>query len=424
MYQEELLSVIKNEMKPALGVTEIGAIALACSKARQAVGGELKKIKVTTDPGIFKNGYSCMIPGTPVMGNELAAILGVLAGEPDLGLEALRGVKEEDVAKARALRDEKIAEVGVEKGISGIMVDAKVTTDGGYGRVVIKGTHTNIVLVEVNGSVVYSSEKKEGEKEKGFDITGLKVVDLKRFVDEVPFEDIKFVLDAVQMNKELGQEGRKKAGMGAGVAISNLIEKKEITDDMATYAQLLTAYSVDARMGGIQKPAMSIAGSGNHGIIATMPLVAVAEKKGIGEEKLARAIALSYLITLYIKEYSGKLSAFCGCAVAAGTGASAGIVYLLGGNIEQIGYAISNMAANITGMVCDGGNLGCVLKAATGASAAVMSALFALENVVIPKDSGIVGKTAEETMKDVGRIASPGMLKTDDTILNILLERR
>jgi len=231
-------------------------------------------------------------------------------------------------------------------------------------------------------------------------------------------------LEAVKMNKELGQAGMKKAGMGAGVAISKLIKEHKISDDIRSYAQMLSALAVDARLGGVQKPAMSISGSGAHGIIASMPLAAVAERMEIGEEKLARAIALTYLITIYIKEYSGRLSAFCGCAVAAGTGASAGIVYLLGGNDKQIEYAINNMAANITGMICDGGNFGCALKAISGAGAAVISALFAIENVVIPNGSGIVGKTVEETMMNMGKIASPGMVQTDDVILDIMLARR
>lgn len=427
--REELISVIEREMEPALGVTEVGAIALACSKAYRAVGGELSSIEVTTDPGTFKNGYSCMIPGTSEMGNELAAILGVLAGDPDLGLQVLKGVKEEDVKRAKTLRDDGLAEVSVKRGLTEILVDATVKTDEGEGRAVIKDAHTNIVLVEVNGNTVYSSEEEEEEKgeekkKEKFKVTSLKLADFKEFVDEVPFEDIKFVLDAIEMNKELGQEGMKGAGMGVGVAISDLLEKGEITDDIVTHAQRLTAYSVDARMGGVSKPAMSIAGSGDHGIIATMPLAAVAEKRSVEEERLARAIALSYLVTLYIKEYSGKLSAFCGCAVAAGTGASAGVVYLLGGSEEQIAHAISNVAADITGIICDGGNLGCTLKAMTGASAAVMSALFALDGVVIPKDSGIVGETVEETMENMGRIASPGMRQTDDTILDILTERQ
>jgi L-cysteine desulfidase len=168
---------------------------------------------------------------------------------------------------------------------------------------------------------------------------------------------------------------------------------------------------------------MSIAGSGDHGIISTMPLLAVKEKTNASEEKLARAIAMSYLITIYIKNYAGLLSAFCGCAVAAGTGASTGIVYLLDGSVSQIGDTIHNMAANITGMICDGGNYGCTLKAVTGAGAAVTSALLALNGFVIPNGSGIVGYSPEETMRNIGRIASPGMLQTDKEILSIMEER-
>jgi len=416
---ESLVKVLKREMKPALGITELGAIALACSKAYIAIGGNLQNINIVTDPGIFKNGFSCVVPGTREMGNEIAAILGVLVGVPELELEVLRNVKSEDVAKAKKLRGEGIAKVSVKRGLTEIFIDATVSTDKGVGRVVIKRTHTNIVLIEANGEIRYKTEKEEEKKrEMEFTLTNFKLADFERFVNEVPFEDIKFTLEAVKMNKKLGRAGMKKAGMGTGVAISKLIKEHKISDDIRNYAQTLTALAVDARLGGVQKPAMSISGSGAHGIIASMPLAAVAERMEIGEEKLARAIALTYLITIYIKEYSGKLSAFCGCAVAAGTGASAGIVYLLGGNEKQIEYAINNMAANITGIICDGGNFGCSLKAITGAGAAVISALFAIENVVIPKGSGIVGKTM-----NMGKIASPGMIQTDDVILDIMLAR-
>jgi len=422
---EDLVKVLKKEMIPALGVTEIGAIALACSKAYRAIGGNLQNINIVTDPGIFKNGFSCVVPGTREMGNEIAAILGVLVGVPELELEVLRNVKSGDVVKAKKLRGEGIAKVSVKRGLTEIFIDATVSTDKGVGRAVIKRTHTNIVLVEVNGKIQYKTEEKEEKKEKEMEsvLRNLKLADFERFVNEVSFEDIKFTLEAVKMNKELSQAGIKKTGMGAGVAMSKLIKEHKISDDIRSYAQMLTALAVDARMGGVQKPAMSISGSGDHGIIASMPLAAVAERMEIGEEELARAIALTYLITIYIKEYSGKLSAFCGCSVAAGTGASAGIVYLLGGNEKQVEYAINNMAANITGMICDGGNFGCSLKAITGAGAAVISALFAIENVIIPKGSGIVGKTVEETMMNMGKIASPGMIQTNDVILDIMLAR-
>ena len=422
---KRLVEVLRKEMKPALGVTEPVAIALACSKAYQAIGGNLKRIDVVTDPGIFKNGFSCAVPGTEETGNEIAAILGVLVGVPELELEVLKNVKAEDVIKAKKLRDKGIAKVSVKRGLTEIFIDATVTTDKGVGRAVIKGMHTNIVLIEANGEIKYKAEEKEEKKEKEMEsaLTDLKLSDFISFVSEVPFEDIKFTLEAVKMNKELAQAGMKGAGMGSGVAMFRLIEEHKIANDIRSYAQMLTAYAVDARMGGVQKPAMSISGSGDHGIIATMPLAAVAERMRIGEEKLARAIALTYLITIYIKEYSGRLSAFCGCAVAAGTGASAGIVYLLEGSNKQVEYAINNMAANITGMICDGGNFGCALKAITGAGAAVLSAFFAMENVTIPDDSGIVGMSVEETMKNMGKIASPGMIQTDDVILDIMLKR-
>ena len=421
---EDLVKVLKKEMIPALGCTEIGAIALACSKAYRAIGGNLQNIDIVTDPGIFKNGFSCAVPGTREMGNEIAAILGVLVGVPELELEVLRNVKSEDIVKAKKLRDEGIAKVSVKRNIKEIFIDATITTNKGVGRAVIKKRHTNIVLIEIDGEIQYNSEKEEEkEREKESTLKNFKLTDFMRFVNEVPFKDIKFTLEAVKMNKELGQAGMKKAGMGIGVALSKLIKEHKISDDIRSYAQMLAALALDARMGGVQKPAMSISGSGAHGIIASMPLAAVAERMEIGEEELARAIALTYLITIYIKEYSGKLSAFCGCAVAAGTGASAGIVYLLGGNEKQIEYAINNMAANITGMICDGGNFGCSLKAITGAGAAVISALFAIENVIIPKGSGIVGKTVEETMMNMGKIASPGMIQTDDIILDIMLAR-
>ena len=421
---EDLVKVLKKEMIPALGVTEIAAIALACSKAYRAIGGNLQNINIVTDPGIFKNGFSCVVPGTREMGNEIAAILGVLVGVPELELEVLKNVKSEDTVKAKKLRGEGIAKVSVKRGLTEIFIDATVTTNKGVGRAVIKRRHTNIVLIEANGEIQYNSEKKEEKKrEKESTLKNFELTDFVKFVNEVPFNDIKFTLEAVKMNKELGQAGMKKAGMGVGIALSKLIKEHKISDDIRSYAQILAAFAVDARMGGVQKPAMSISGSGDHGIIASMPLAAVAERMEIGEEELARAIALTYLVTIYIKEYSGKLSAFCGCAVAAGTGASAGIVYLLGGNEKQIGYAISNMAANITGMICDGGNFSCALKAITGAGAAVLSALFAIENVVIPKGSGIVGKTVEETMMNMGKIASPGMIQTDDIILDIMLAR-
>lgn len=425
MDTKDFISLLKEEMKPALGVTEPGAIALASAKAYEAIGGNLIKIKLILDSGIYKNCYSCAIPGTEDFGNEMAALLGVLVGKPELELEVLKDATVEDGNKARKLRDENKVEVEVKKDNIGIYIDCVVTTDKGWGRTVIQEKHANIVLVETNNGILYKKEVNinKNEEKKSYEVKNEKLIDIINFIDKVPFEDIEFVLDAVKMNKELGQYAINGAGMNVASTLSNLIKENTIANDIVLYAQTLTGYAMDSRLGGVPKPAMSISGSGSHGIIATMPIVAFAETKKISNERLARAIALSFLITIYIKEYSGRLSAFCGCAIAAGTGASSGIVYLLGGDCSQINYAINNMAGNITGMICDGGNYGCALKAVTAANVAVMSAIFALKNVSIPVNYGIVGNTAEETMRNMGKIASPGMIETENTILNIMLSK-
>lgn len=418
--EKELLKVLKDEMKPAVGCTEPVAVALASCKAYQAVGGELEGISITTDPALFKTSRTCVVPGTSGTGYALTAVLGILVGEPSLELEVLKRVEEKSVVKAKSWLKKGIVEVAMKEGEVGIYVETVVRTSKGVSRAVIRSTHTNIVLVEANGKVIY--KKKEGSKEeKHFSITSLKVTNLIRFVEGIPFEDIRFVLDAVKMNKELSQEGLNgRFGMGVGANMLSLLGEKKIADDPITSAQILVASATDARFGGAKKPAMSIAGSGSHGITATLPVAVMAERMGIGEERLARAIALSLLLTIYIKTYSGRLSAFCGCAVTAAVGASTGIVYLLGGDDEQVGYAIKNMAADVTGIICDGGNFSCALKTSTGAGAAIRAALLALKGAVIPDDIGIVGRGVEETIKNMGRISSPGMVETDKVILDIV----
>ncbi len=419
-----VIKQLKEEMLPALGVTEPAAIALSTAKAYEAIGGEVKKITVLADEGVFKNGFSCAIPGTKEKGNEMAAALGVIAGDSSLGLKVLENICGQDVQKAKKVIGEGKVEVKAKRGLADIFIDATVETDKGKGRAVIKDKHTNIVLVEKNSEVIFKEDNKEDiSKEKDFNIKELKLKQLVELVDIVPYKDLAFVLEAVRVNKELAEEGKKGQGMKIGKAMLDLVEEGILGNDLVTYAQMFTGFAVDARMEGIAKPAMSICGSGDHGLIAVMPLIAIAEKKHIDDERLARSIVLSYLVTMYIKAFSGRLSAFCGCAVAAGTGVSAAACYLLGGGLKPIENTIENMASNITGIICDGGNFGCSFKAVTAAGAAVLSALLTLKDIHIPKDSGIVGNTVEETMQNIGKIASPGMIKTNDVILDIMINR-
>ncbi len=420
---EQLLQILKAEMKPALGVTEPLVVALASARAYQAVGGELQRIRITTDPALFKTGLCCIIPGTNQTGFAIAAVLGVLVGNPDMELEVLRDIDEQTLMKANSLLDKGIVDVIVKEDQATIYVEAVVATSKGVGTAIIEGTHTGVVVVKANEKVIYNKQKIK-HAPKGSNIIDYSVDVLIQFAKNVSFDDIEFVLDAVEMNKRLAQEGLSgQFGMRAGVMMYQDVNDKTIQEDPIAWAEALVAAACDARLGGAQQPAMSIAGSGCHGVTATLPIAVVAESRGIANERLARAVALSLLLTIYIKAYSGILSAFCGCAVTAAVGASAGMVFLLGGNDEQIGYAIANMAADITGVICDGANFGCALKTSTGAGSAMRAAFLALRGAVVPAGSGIVGKGVEETIKNIAMISSPGMLETDRVILDIIRAR-
>ncbi|NFD54012.1 serine dehydratase subunit alpha family protein [Clostridium botulinum] len=415
--------MLRKEMMPGLGVTELASIALSSAKAYEVIGGEIKNIKIIADPGLFKNAFSCAIPGTKEVGNEMAALLGAICGDASLGLECLRKIKKEDVSKAKTMLDK--IDIEIKSQTEGLYVESIVTTNNGIGRTIIRYKHDNIVLVEKNNKILYQKEntlnKSNNFSQEAIDskkITEMKLDEIVEFVNNVNYEKIEFLLESIKMNKKLSEKGLE----GLGIGLGKLILESCNENNYELYAEALTCSAIDARVSGATVPAMTVTGSGNHGIITTLPLLAIKEKKNLNNEVLARSIALSYIINIYIKEFSGKLSAFCGCAVAAGTGVSAGICYLLGGSLKEIENTIKNMASNITGMICTGGNLACSLKANTGVKAAFLSAKMALNNIVIPNKCGIVSNSIEDTMKNIGRIAYPGMMETDKEILNIMIE--
>ncbi|APQ97332.1 serine dehydratase subunit alpha family protein [Clostridium botulinum] len=423
MDENIIINILRKEMMPGLGVTEPASIALSSAKAYEVIGGEIKNIKIIADPGLFKNAFSCSIPGTKEVGNEMAALLGAICGDASLGLECLRKIKKEDVSKAKTMLDK--IDIEIKSQTEGLYVESIVTTNNGIGRTIIRYKHDNIVLVEKNNKILYQKEntlnKSNNFSQEAIDskkITEMKLNQIVEFVNNVNYEKIEFLLESIKMNKKLSEKGLE----GLGIGLGKLILESCNENNYELYAEALTCSAIDARVSGATVPAMTVTGSGNHGIITTLPLLAIKEKKNLNNEVLARSIALSYIINIYIKEFSGKLSAFCGCAVAAGTGVSAGICYLLGGSLKEIENTIKNMASNITGMICTGGNLACSLKANTGVKAAFLSAKMALNNIVIPNKCGIVSNSIEDTMKNIGRIAYPGMMETDKEILNIMIE--
>jgi L-cysteine desulfidase len=305
-----------------------------------------------------------------------------------------------------------------------LYVKASVLSEGHKASAVIAGDHDNIVETSFDGQVLTSSQKKaDGEVKESKSTLDYKltVKEIYEFASTVAYEDIEFILESRTLNLALAQEGLKGTyGLKVGYAIA-LNENREVFGgDFLCYAMSLTAAASDARMAGCTLAAMSNSGSGNQGITVTMPVIAYSLRYGTSDEELARALVLSHLIAIHIKGYLGKLSALCGCVIAS-TGSACGLVYLRGGDYEQICAAIKNMIGNITGMVCDGAKVGCAMKVASGVSSALQSAVLAREGICISEHDGIIEKDIEKTVRNLGRIGSVGMQNTDNMILDIMV---
>ena len=450
----ELTRLIQKDMVPALGVTEPGAIAFCVAKAKSYAKGELLQLNVAMNSGMYKNAFTCGIPNSKEVGNVFAAALGYVAGNPDKGLESLANVTPADNVIAQRLIDEGKITVALSGISSRIFMEATLETTESKVLLTIRDTHTNITKIVVNGETVLEAEESdeaidrpeagitESDKtEEGCGITesdkvaegtgttkihsihGYTLAELVDYVNTVSLEEIEFVKEAYKVNLELFEEALKNPRTTFARQLLAMNGGEVISKDEQMTASLLCNATIEARVIGLDKPAMSITGSGAHGIIATMPLYGVYKIHGLSEEMLYRATMLSYLICTYIKEYSGRLSAFCGCAIAAGTGMSCGLVYLKGGTVEQMEYTLNNMASSITGMICDGGNQGCTMKGVAACDAAFRSVAFAMKGVHIDKVHGINGNTPEETMRNMGLIASPGMVGTEKTIVEIFEEK-
>ena len=420
-----LTELIKADMRPALGVTEPGAIAFSVATARTYVKGEIKKVALRLNSGMFKNAFTCGIPHSSQVGNFHAAALGAVAADPAKGLECLDGITEEEGEMARLMVEQGKISVEMSEVTSRIFIEARVVSQDNEAVVTIQDSHTNIVRIVVDGKVVFEKEQGQSTHDSaGHPIHQYTLKQLLEYAQSVPLEEIQFIEEAYTLNWELFQEGMDSLRTSYAHYLLAQNGGSVFSDDEQKTASLLCNAAIEARVIGLDKPAMSITGSGAHGIIATMPLYATCKVKGYSQEALLRATALSYLVCMYIKEYSGKLSAFCGCAIAAGTGMACGLVYLKGGNLEMMVHTINNMASSITGMICDGGNQGCTMKGVVAVDAAYASVRMAMEGVYIEAVHGINGYTAEETLRNMGRIASPGMEGTERTIVEILEEKK
>ncbi len=422
-----LAELIKADMKPALGVTEPAAIALACAKARALTSEEPLFVEVQTNSGIYKNAFTCGIPNTDKVGNDFAAALGAWFGDPNKELMVLDGITEQQVECC----GRKIAEGKVKVSISSIspdiMIRALVTTEHDACEAIIKGTHTNVCYLRRNKTVL-TDENRENEKSETIvgRKAGIEEFTLKDFYDfscNASADDISFINQAFEMNGALSKAACESPRCTFTQQMLQWPAEPDKQTDVEKQAIFLAASAAEARVLGLNYPAMSITGSGNHGIISTMPLLAVAQAEHISLERLLQATALSYLVTMYIKHYSGVLSALCGCAVAAGTGMACGITFLKGGDYEAICRTLYNMTNSIVGMICQGGNHGCVMKVISAVKTGMAASEFGLAGVQIEACHGIAAETPEQTMRNIGAIAAPGMVETEKIIVGLMEQK-
>lgn len=414
-------------VRPALGCTEPIAVALASAWARSVVGGRIRKIEVLVDPNIFKNGMGAGIPGSGGRtGNLLAAALGALVGDPERCLEVLRSVEPAALDEATALIDRGAVVMEVLRGRRGIFIDARVITEEGLGRARIQDEHTNLVILERNGEDVRErATSRSGSRSDERFFTDVRFADLVAEAGTVTPAQRSVILQAMRTNEAVAEHGlAHPCGLGIGSALQKAVARGILGNDAANRAKILTAAAVDARMGGEPVAVMAVAGSGNQGIACTVPLLAVNQVLGLADDvRLAEAAALAFLVTGWIKEHVGSLGAMCGCVVAAASGAAAGIARLMGGDTGCCARAVTNVLADLAGVICDGAKGGCALKLATAANAAVQSAALAHEGVRVTRKDGIIAPDLDDTVDNLGRLSNPGMTVTDEVILDIMTEK-
>ena len=435
--ETEIIELIRKEVKPALGCTEPIAVALAVAKAMEIIEDKCNfsdpqwrmnsdyRIKIEVSGNILKNGMGVGIPGTGMVGLHIAAALGAVCGKSCYGLEVLHDLDETTIQKAKEMVENSLVTVGLADTDHKLYVKATIESECEHcASAVIEDDHDRIVETCFDNDILSSlrgEDKCEVADTKTTLDYSLTVKEIFEFASSVNYEDIAFILESRTLNLALAEEGLKgNYGLKVGYSICHNNNKEVFGEDFLSYAMSLTAAASDARMAGCTLAAMSNSGSGNQGITVTMPVIAYSLRYGTSDEQLARALTLSHLIAIHIKGYLGKLSALCGCVIAS-TGSACGLVYLRGGDYEQICSAIKNMIGNITGMVCDGAKVGCAMKVASGVSCALQSAVLARGGICISEHDGIIEKDIEKTIQNLGRIGSVGMQNTDNMILDIMV---
>ena len=421
--RKRIIRLVNQEVVPAIGCTEPIAVALCVAKATETLGKKPERVEVLLSANILKNAMGVGIPGTGMIGLPIAVALGALIGKSSYQLEVLKECTPEAVEAGKHFIAEKRIHIAQKKNITEkLYIEVCCEADGEQAVAVISGGHTSFVYVSRNSDVLLDKQAagQVETEEEPLDLTLRKV---HEFATTAPLEEISFILETARLNKAAAESSFKgDYGHGLGKMLRGSYEKKLMGDSVFSHVLAYTSGACDARMAGAMIPVMSNSGSGNQGISATLPVVVYAEENGKSEEELTRALMLSHLTVIYIKQSLGRLSALCGCVVAA-TGSSCGLTYLMGGGYREMSYAVQNMIANLTGMICDGAKPSCALKVTTGVSTAMLSAVMAMEGRFVTSVEGIIDEDVDQSIRNLTRIGSQGMNETDKLVLDIMTSK-
>ncbi|KAA5407680.1 L-cysteine desulfidase family protein [Bacteroides cellulosilyticus] len=418
--RKRIIDLIHQEVVPAIGCTEPIAVALCVAKATETLGTKPEKINVLLSANILKNAMGVGIPGTGMIGLPIAIALGALIGKSEYQLEVLKDSTPDVVEEGKRFIEEKRIHILLKENIEEkLYIEVCCEAGDDKATTVIAGGHTTFIYIERNGEVLFQKQHTASceKEEECLELTLRKVYD---FALNTPLDEISFILETARLNKAAAERSFEgNYGHGLGKMLRGTYEHKVMGDSVFSHILSYTSGACDARMAGAMIPVMSNSGSGNQGISATLPVLVFAEENDKSEEELIRALMLSHLTVIYIKQSLGRLSALCGCVVAA-TGSSCGITWLMGGTYDQVAYAVQNMIANLTGMICDGAKPSCALKVTTGVSTAVLSAIMAMENRCVTSVEGIIDEDVDQSIRNLTKIGSKGMNETDKLVLEIM----
>ena len=433
---DSYLEALKRGIAVGLGCTEPIAVALATTRAREALGRIPDTIRLHVSRNILKNAMGVGIPGTGMQGLEIAAALAVVCGRSSYGLEVLKDSIPEDVVRANELVGSVSVDIAqsdktlyVRAELSARIENPENDAPMDIAECVIENSHANITRVTLNGRELPNgapdADKPSGlpvvtEAPDTISLDFMTVEGIYEFINTVSPDKLAFMHDSLRINLAIAEEGMR-GGFGMRVGQRLCRSSPQSADDALDDPIALTAAAVDARMGGCVLPVMTLAGSGNQGLTATIPVASVARRQDASDEKLLRALALSHLITIHVKDRIGILSALCGGANAASMGAACAIAYLMGGGQQEIIHAAQNMTADVAGLICDGAKAGCALKIATGVSAALQCAKLAMAGVAASDRDGIVSSDIERSINNLGELGVRGMEATDKVILEMML---